>query len=268
MTYIQNLPEFKKEEIEKFQAIGIKRLDDIWNRIGTHFDNGISDLAKQVCIDPQRLIELLISQFRNGKDISEDFWVKRHWFGIATFMGTIVLIILAWGTLSAFISPDKIMKNVVINGDAELPPYHVIDASDIRLKEAPYEPGYFLAEKDVIGRYALKSILQGEPLREDQLSKVHILHSDLKAHFLLSVPLQAGTVSPSIQQGSHASLLLSPSDSDMKTSAPLLVKDVMVLSLKKKADTTVAVVAIPAEESEDVMPRMNTSTVFLLDIIP
>ncbi len=271
MTDIRKLESITEEEVQQFETNSINTITSLWSQIGKDFNNGIDDVAKLTNISPKRLLDLLVRQTEKDKKLTEDFWLKRHSLDVGIFLGLCILIAFIFQAPKSCVSRRTSLAfgQMVVCGGTELLAYHVIRAGDVTVMEATMQPETFAITEDVIGRYPLESIQPGQPLRKNQLSKVRLAELEVKDRYLVSLSVKAGAVSPSVEQGSHISLLLSMRSSDNKPIRDsLILKDAIVLSLEQKGDVILAVVAIPQQEAKKVVPMIPKSDVFLMKPLP
>ena len=105
---ISELEGIKPDEAEKLRNVGITTIRDLWVRIGKDPENGLDKLAKQVDMEPHRLMDLLAARVVIEARKGESTWLRqpksrlselrlflgRHTLDIVLVLGIVVLVLL------------------------------------------------------------------------------------------------------------------------------------------------------------------------------
>jgi hypothetical protein len=147
----------------------------------------------------------------------------------------------------------------------ELPPYHLITASDVVTKSI--NPNNVVTDtvrdpKNLVGYYTREIILEGKPIRENQVGIVADpwLISNTIAIAILGN--SATTLGGSLRAGDMVSLATVPI-SDTNAAPSIVFNAVFVLDVKGSDKDAVVVLAIPADRWLEYLAKVRNAQVVL-----
>jgi hypothetical protein len=280
MGEIKNLQGVSPADAAQLEAIGIETLDDLWRCVGVNFDEGVSKVAAEATVAPELLYSLLIAasfgevrQAVEGRPFSlwrlpkllwvyaGRFWQSRgrRWAETLLAVGTLLLAVLA--IRSGYVSPET-AEQVVVAPAVSLAPFQLINAENVVLKRVPKEQKSFAVVNDVAGRYSLRNLAPGTTLKDE-----HLLARNLSAAManrqVLSIPVNRKALSPWLNPPGHVWLLLSPRAPTEKSPQPVLLKDVLLLSIDLQTDTSSVTVAVKEDGLDAMRILLGASEVFV-----
>jgi hypothetical protein len=245
--------------IDTLRAKQFDCVDDLWESIGTKFANGISSLSTQTSVDKELLIQILAEGAYEPELVPDEnrAKLKSYW---PELLGAIILTLLAALLLShAALRVDTVMVKT------QLPAFHVIKEEDLEVKQTINIPGSLTSPSSVVGHYLLQQVPKGARLYANQISKVSV--EDAAERQVLSVPIKAGGISPTLSPPDRVRLLFSPrrNETNNNTNAAANVTsidDVIVLSINRQGDSSSIVVALKGDPVE-VSKLLSTSEVII-----
>ncbi|HRQ38316.1 MAG TPA: SAF domain-containing protein [Chloroflexota bacterium] len=168
------------------------------------------------------------------------------------------------------------VNRVVISSTTEIPPFHIIQATDITLLEKEALTNGFEKISDVIGHYSLQPLQNGDVLNNNNLSEITVSDDLLADRHILTIPIQNKGVVYTDGAVVRVSLLFSPlqkvSDSQ-NPSAPskpeFLLTDVLILGLlDTDGGKQLAIAAVQKDDLPLLSEKLGSSQVFILYSIP
>lgn len=268
-------------DAEKLEQKEITTIADLWRCVGVDFDAGIDVVAKKAIVDPELVYALLIADCLGDsrhtveapplspRKFPKRIWIaikrlwyarERHWLEALLVVATLLLVALAIRT--GYVRP-KIVEQVVVSPSTRLVPFEGIRAKDVVLKNQPAEKGTFISVEKIVGRFPLTMLPPGTTLREEQL-----VPDDLTATFrdrrTIAIPVNPRTLSPTLAPPTEVWLLLSARVTGEKAPPPVLLKDVILLSINRESDAGSIVVAVTDDGLKELVPVLGASEVFLL----
>ncbi|HEX8209863.1 MAG TPA: hypothetical protein VF584_06715 [Longimicrobium sp.] len=142
---------------------------------------------------------------------------------------------------------------------ADLPAFTVLQLGHM----APLEGKADLLRKKLAGRFLLRPVRKGSPVREAVLAPASLAASLLQGRHVLPLQLPAGAAPDSLRAGDLANLLLSPA-TPAPGASPVFVQRVPVLAVSAAGDGMRVVVAVDRGQLDALAPRLGTSRVFVL----
>jgi hypothetical protein len=148
----------------------------------------------------------------------------------------------------------------LVAGQRGLPPFHVIQLADLRVKDGDAPP---TAERaaDVLGRYAFQFVKAGDVIDPDKLSRGDRLSNQLEGRILVGLKVKATNVFAGMNPPFTASLTGAPAERGTTT---LLVRDLTVLDLQTQGDGLAAVLAVPAADQPTLAAFIGRSDLLLV----
>ncbi|HEX7407487.1 MAG TPA: SAF domain-containing protein [Candidatus Binatia bacterium] len=267
MTAIDELKYVLGYEIARLQEPGvdIHTIDELWERVGQDFDNGITTLNRDTHIGVRRLTELLAAQV-----LAEDATRKkreRRCQDAVFLIGPIVLLLLvlrAVGIVPGF----SARVEQVVAGSRGLPAFHVITLGDVALKRLALERGSFTKPSEVVGRYALQPITAGSPLVSSQLSATPIDPASVSGLELVSLPIRTDGVSATTVPGAHVTLVFSPRSNSHRNLQPFALRNVLILAADRRTDQTLLVAATSRDDAERAASALGTFDAAITQSLP
>jgi hypothetical protein len=233
---------------------------------------GVGRFLKQVALDWRRhwakLVELwfglklswlIPKRFYFG---SKRLWHVRHghWLEAVLGVSTLLLVIL---TLRAGLIRYAMTDQVAVKSGVHLSPLRSIRAEDVLLKLASGERSAITSPAQVIGRYPVETIEPGTILRDEHLMAEEMSRA-MNGRLVLSVPVNSKSLSPTLKPPVRVWLLLSPRASGEKGPQPLLVKDVILISINQRGETSSVGLAIKEDDLKSIEALLGLADVFVL----
>lgn len=145
-----------------------------------------------------------------------------------------------------------------------LSPLETVASEDVRIEFRPWEPGALLAVDDVLGRYPVQEVPAGATVRVSHLGVIDRGADPAAIAAAGSITVEVAALSQSVQPGSRVSLVFSP-----RSGPPVLVlHDVLVLDVARQAQGGTLVVRLPRAALMEVVPRLRTSDVSVIEPAP
>lgn len=280
MGDIKDFQGVSPSDAANLKAIGIETLDDLWRCVGVDFDKGISEVAAKAPVAPALLYSLLIAasfgevrRAVEGQPVSlrripkllwvyaSRFWRSRGRRWVETLLAVSTLLLAVLAIRSGYVSPET-ADQVVVSPASSLAPFQLINAENVVLQRVPKEQKSFAAVNDVVGRYSLRNLTVGTTLKDE-----HLLARNLSAEManrqVLSIPVNRKALSPGLNPPGHVWLLLSPRAPTEKSPQPVLLKDVLLLSIDLQTETSSVSVAVTEDGLNAMRILLGASEVFV-----
>jgi hypothetical protein len=261
-------------------------VDDLWESIGPKFVAGIARLETRTAITKELLIQILAEGASEPELATGAGWTKlKAWSPVRWLIkaerwlwSTIpapaywpeLLALLILIVLAALLLNHAAWKRetVIVKTETGLPAFHVLNEDDLEVKQEINIPGSLTSKSDAVGHYLLQQLPQGARLYGNQISTVKLSDEDSANRHVLSVPVKAGAISPTLSPPDRVCLLFSPrrnNETNNIPAAPLNVTgidDVIILSVSRQGDSSSIVVALRADLAE-VAKLLSTSDVMV-----
>jgi flagella basal body P-ring formation protein FlgA len=199
-TGLEGLP---GDVVDKLSALGVNNADDLWALIGGDFDAGITKVATQAYIAPQRLINLLTELGKSEPQVEQGSGAERHWLDVVVLVGMLILLVLglrAFGVFAHYLGlPFGLHETIVARDD--LAAGVILAPETITLSWSADAPGAAVSPNQVVGRKTLKAVHKGEV--------IFLADVDLPAALVPQVVVKAPT-------GLQAFHVLGPDDLELK----------------------------------------------------
>jgi hypothetical protein len=261
-------------------------VDDLWESIGPKFVDGIARLETQTGVNKELLIQVLAEGACEPELATGEHWPRfKAWLqarwpilagkwlwskipALAYWPELLALLILI--VLAALLLTHAVWKRdtVMVKTETGLPAFHVINDNDLEVKRAINIPGSLSSKSDAVGHYLLQQLPKGARLYDNQISKAQLSDEDAAHRHVLSVPVKAGAISPTLSPPDRVRLLFSPRrDNETNTNpsaAPdvISIDDVIVLAVNRQGESSSIVVALKADLAE-VARLLSTSDVIV-----
>ncbi|HEX8776370.1 MAG TPA: hypothetical protein VF735_22560 [Pyrinomonadaceae bacterium] len=250
-------------------------VDDLWESIGPKFMAGITRLETQTGITKEQLLEVLAEGAQQEPEAAPgEHWTKfkawlrgRRFVMAGTWLWSKVPALAYWpellallilGVLAALMLSHAAWKRdaVMVRTETGLPAFHVINEDDLEVKQAINIPGSLTSKSSAVGHYLLQQLPKGARLYANQISKVQLSDEDVADRHVLSVPVKAGAISPTLSPLDRVRLLFSPHLNNETNNNPdtlsnvTSIDDVIILSINRQGDSSSIVVALKADLAE------------------
>ncbi len=179
--------------------------------------------------------------------------LTRHWADILVLLAAVTLLPRLVHVL--WTRPDRDEPHPVALGD--LPAFSVLQLEDMAKLAGKADT----LRKKAAGRYLLRAVPKGSPVRAADLGPASVTPALLRERHLLPLQLAAGAAPDSLRAGTIADLLLSPSE---QGGTPAFVQRVPVLAVSASAEGMRVVVAVDRGQLDALAPRIGSSRVFVL----
>ncbi|HKR00379.1 MAG TPA: hypothetical protein VJT09_06885 [Pyrinomonadaceae bacterium] len=264
-------------EADKLKQKGVKTIDDLWRCVGVNFDKGIDTVATETAVDRELVYALLIADGLGDSRHRVEakpwlnpvrWWIalkrlwygrERHWLEASLAIATILLVMLA--IRARYLGP-KMAQQVVVAPSARLLPFKSITDKNVILKSIPEEKGAFTAVEKVVGRYPRREVGQGTTVLEEQLV-AEDLTGAMRERRVLTLPVNPGSLSSTLTTSARVWLLLSPRAAAEKAPPPVVLKDVILLSVNKQAGAASVEVAVTEDGLKVMEPLLGGSEIFV-----
>lgn len=266
---------------KQFQTV-----DDLWESIGPKFSVGITRLGTETGITKEQLIEVLAEGAQEPETAPGEYWTRfKAWRPVRSFAllwmslwskvpapafwpELVALLILC--VLVGLLLAHAVWKidTVMVKTETGLPAFHVIKEDDLEVKQAINIPGSLTSKSSAVGHYLLQQLPKGARLYDKQISKAKLSDEDSANRHVLSVPVKAGAIIPTLSPLDRVRLLFSPRHTneanDNAGAVPNVtsIDDVIVLSVNRQGDSSSIVVALRADLAE-VAKLLSTSDVLV-----
>jgi hypothetical protein len=225
-----------KDHVETVNALWGENCDDLAERLGR--------IAQTSGVKLELLYTILISDAlgalrRKGRVRSLLAAASRHkgeLAFIALLLLAIVLIVYRGVTAGTSFAP-----RVVVKAGSKLTPFRNIDPADLTLEEGMPTKGTFSSVEQFAGRYPSETLAEGKPVTETKLLSKE-LSSEVGKRHLLALPVEQGTAVQEIKTPATVWLLLPSHDEKIPTA--VLVKDVLLLAVRRNGGGMTATIAV------------------------
>ncbi len=267
MTAIDELKYALPYEIARLQepGVNIHTIDELWERVGQDFDNGIAMLDRDAHIGVRRLTELLAAQ-ASAEEATRKKRERRRQNTVFLLgpIGLLLLVLRAVGIAPWF----SARFDQVVAGTAGLPAFHVITIGDVTLALLPAEPGSFTVPSEVVGRYSARPIPAGAPLHASQLSVVPIKPADVSGLEIVSIPMRTDAVTAAAVPGTHVTLVFSPRSNSHRNLQPFALHNVLILAADRRTDQTLLIAAISRDDAERAASALGIFDAAIVQSLP
>lgn len=268
-------------DADKLERGGIKTVDDLWRCVGVNFDKGIAKVSAKTAVEERLIYALLIADSlgeSRHRVVGEPFGVwsipkrswlslkrlwyarERHWLEMT--LGAATLLLAALAIRAGYVKP-RVTEQVVVRPSSRLLPFQSLRPEDIMLKSTPREAGAFESIEKVVGRYPARAVAPGTTLLEEQLVAEDIGKA-MGGRRVLSIPVNPRTISPTLAAPAHVWLLLSPRATGEKEPQPVLLKDLILLSINRQGDGASVEMAVTDDCLKMMEPLLGGAEAFVL----
>lgn len=178
-----------------------------------------------------------------------------YWLDLA------LLIALGLALLAMYRDAHLHPPTPLVAGQRGLPPFHVIQLGDLRLKGHGDTPPPAERAAGAVGRYAFQFVPAGDVIDLKKLSRGDRFSTELNGRVLLGLKVKATNLFTGMNPPFTASLAGAPSERGTTT---LLERDVIVLDLQKQGDGLAAVLAVPAADEPTLAAFIARSDLLLV----
>lgn len=183
MSDTSDIPGFSVADREKLAELHgegdqpITTVDQLWARVGSDFDKGISKLAAQKQLDAQQLTQLLTAQALREANASGGSWLQRHWLDSLLFGFALVLLGLLLRGIGVFggLPPPLGLPGNVLVAARDLVPGQALRAEDFYQKPFPAASDYFTATDQLAGTVISQTVRRGQALRFDAVTRLQVV---------------------------------------------------------------------------------------------
>lgn len=215
MRPIKSVPKINSITRQQLARADIRTVEALWRSVGMERDGahkdlekGIADLAGKTRIPEEDLIKALaFGAQSHGINRPFGYWLSRT-----------VLVALAlafvWHVATEFVPrvqgyPTAIRSvRAQVVAAADLPAYHVITPSDIKVVRNTAHPRAVTESDALIGTYTLRPVASGQTISMDHVSSVALADVDLEGTETIHIPTTYVTLPPSVEVGRSFDLLL------------------------------------------------------------
>lgn len=221
----------------------VKTLDDLWGNSGKLTDR-LPQMAEATKVRSELLYALLVgdalSVLRPNKPAKRFFAAARRRKSELVLGALLVLavLLLAYRGLTA---GESIAPQVKVKAGSKLTAFRAIEPANLTLGTGGRAQGTFSSVEEVVGRYPSETVAGGTPVTEKRLLPKE-LSGVLGSRHLLTLAVKHGTVGQSIKMPANVWLLFPPPDE--KIPKALLVKDVLLLTVRQDGEHVTATVAL------------------------
>jgi hypothetical protein len=281
MSDIKKLQGVSQSDATRLETIGIETLDDLWRCVGVNFDEGVSKVATRAGVATELLYSLLIaSSFGEirwaveGQPFSlrrapkliwihvSRFWRTRGRRWVETILAVATLLLVGLAIRSGY-ARREMADQVVVASASSLSPFELVSEKNVVVQHTPKEQKSFTAVNDVVGRYSLRNLATGTTLKDEHLLAKN-LSADLARRQVLSIPVNRKTLNLGLNPPGYVWLMLSPRTPTEKSPQPVLLKDVLLLSVNLQAETSSIEVALREDGLNAIRFLLGASEVFVL----
>jgi hypothetical protein len=228
---------------ESLKNHGVETVDDLWGDDRVGLAGRLQRTANSAGLAQETLYAILIADAvgtLRPKRKARRFLTAagRHGVELAFFTlllaAALLLVARGWSVGRGFV------QRVAVKGGATLAPYRAVDPADLTLVTAAGGGG-FSAVEEVSGRYTSETVPAGKRVTEAQLLPKE-LSNELRGRHLFVVPVSQAASGQAIKTPATVWLLFPPPGE--KLPAALVVRDVMLLGVKRDGDRVTATVAV------------------------
>jgi hypothetical protein len=257
-TDVGRLPGLSDAEAANLRRAGIPTVEALLDRIAA--DGFDATVQNQKISRSSLRLALTRYALRETEGSTRDLLLRgvrfmgANWLEALLAMFVVVLVVLG---IRAAGRPEG---DVVPRRD--LPAFHVIGRSDVSSRRGPAEFGVYRTAEDVVGRFPLRPVAAGEPLRHDQLSGIRIQRPDVLAgRRIISVPIPPHALRLALP-GARVSLLLSPRNGNPEAGSVL--HDIIVLEARDGGTHASLAVAVRDADLSVLARSLASADVFVL----
>jgi len=279
MSDVSTLKNITPDEVKKFRAAMFGTREQIWTIVDNKLEVGIGDIAKGTGISEDRLVELLEA---DALDEAENLgvprqkslqrfaglalsWFRRHWFDATVLGAFLALLFLVLHAVC--VHRAEYSMQVVLTTSGGLPAFHAITKNEVTLRRTRRIVGSFGKVEDTIGTYPTAPIAEGAVLRSEQLKSDPALLADLTRRSLLQVPVKSSAPEATMKLPLHVFLLLSPR-ADANAAQAAVLKDVILLAIRRDGDSSWASVAVLPDQLAVLSSLLGSADVFVVQTAP
>jgi hypothetical protein len=225
-----------KNDIKTVEALWVENRDDIAGRLGR---TGQTSGVKLEILYAVLMADALGALSKKG-------WWRRPFAAANRHKGELTLFILLVLAVSLMVyrgvsTGQSFTPRLTVKVGSKLTPYRKIDPNDLSLEKAMPSKGTFSSVDQVAGRYPSEVVTGGKPVTEAQLLSKE-LSDEIGKRYILALPAEQGTAGREIKTPAAVWLLL-PSP-DEKAPAAVLVKDVLLLAVRRDGERVTATIAV------------------------
>lgn len=257
MVKIKQIPGIEALTVEKLKRHQIHTLEDLWREMGDDYPAGLAQLGLKTGLEPGKIQQVLA----RGAHEPEP---RLGFNEIALLAAALLLLaLLVWRWVAPLVSAPP---QVLVAGQ-NLPAYHVLAEADLASAAKKAPAGSFTQPTQVAGRYLLRPLATGEAITKDLLSEKALDPAALTGQDVLTLPVPAEGLDPSLKPGDPAWLVLSPRDppegAPAAAAAGAVEAPAILLKLEKSGEVTLATVAIPKDQHAAIADALGYSLVVL-----
>jgi len=161
--------------------------------------------------------------------------------------------------------PHGESTQVVVSSQSELPPFKIINSSDVALKKVKTVAGSLSKLDEVVGHYPVQELSPKAVIKSDQISAKKIDSRELAGRQAVVIPVRLGPLAGASKFPLRVSLLLSPRTAETK---PLIIPDAYLLATSEVNGASYAIMAVTAEQMKSLVPVIGTSDITLSVAVP
>lgn len=181
--------------------------------------------------------------------------LTRRWPDIVAVLAAVILLGRVAHVL--WTGPDEPTRELVAGAD--LTAFTVLQVDQMVKLDGKADS----LRKKLAGRYLLRSIQKGSPVRPADVGPATVTPALLRGRHVLPLQLAPGAAPDSLRAGAIADLLLSPA-TPQPGATPAFVQRVPVLAASPAGEGMRVVVAVDRAQLDALAPRIGTSRVFVL----
>jgi hypothetical protein len=186
------------------------------------------------------LLRTRSKQLVRRSDFLVEGFLGKYWLDLLLFLALLLACAALWR--DAHIRPPQ---TPLVAGERGLPPFHVIQIADLRLKGQGSTPPPVERAADVVGRYCFQFVPAGAVIDPAKLSQGDRLSNQLSGRLLVGLKVQATNLFVGMNPPFLAALTGAPAE---RGTAALLEREVIVLDLQTQGDGLAAVLAVSASD--------------------
>jgi hypothetical protein len=169
---------FTPTEIEALFSHEIRSLDDLWAELGREVNAPKVDVAAELGIEREKLIEFLTEQGQRESESSRSTWLSRNWLNLIMIFAPILIGALVWratGGLS-FLPSTFSLQSQAVFATRNFEPGHVFREGDVYTARATYHRDFFQQQSDLEGLTVDQSaIRRGKPIRRGDVLRLQVV---------------------------------------------------------------------------------------------
>jgi hypothetical protein len=225
-----------KEHIETVDALWGENCADLAERLGRTAQTSGVKLELLYTI----LIADALRALRRKGQVRNLFAAANRRKGELVLIALLLLgvILIAYRGVTARMS---FAPRVVVKAESKLTPFRNIDPADLVLEKGMPSKGTFSSVEQFAGRYPSETLAGGKPVTETKLLSKELSGEIGKRH-LLALPVEQGTAVQETKTPATVWLLLPSNDEKIPTA--VLVKDVLLLAVRRNGGRLTATIAV------------------------